>query len=608
MNIFFKARVISYKNLTRWGICGVIGTLAFPFGMIGVVPQLIEAVRPPIPDALLLKAEPGDILASKVITVINNDGREEIATLYGYRSDKKVDSTPSYRVLNRASNEGFTEGDEILPKRTRNSRTFSTSVPGTYITEIIASSPQYHKDNAGVWWQVEFATTTPEAFERQLGRKGANIAYAASNDFFPDADPETTTVDGIVFGRGSNWAEARGDADGWQVFDDLAFNNHGPAIAGSVSGDSIVSRFVAGFDTSSLGSTTIISAEFTVTAVAVEDDYGGSQGYINAVRPAPASNTALAPTDFPNFTGLPGAMAKGSDDDKDLTLMATGPNTWVLNATGQGWINGNGITWLGLAEGHDIEDVPVNLIDNTENRMQVAMAETAGTESDPKLTVVHTGVDVGFVWPVAPANLSRGHDGPCGEDWPDDPKGCFWLSNNSEDVEKIWRDVQPFQRHELVDDKTGKVIGYHLGADYNLGGGDSDLNKPVYPTANGTVRKVLENVCGWGNIIFVRHDTSMGVYTSMYAHVNWLDKGKPKVKVQVSPLEPIAQIGKGSWNRTDCPKGKNKGSYPAHLHFELRKGNNTTPGPAYTKEKLKNGENGQGHQGQINPNAFIATH
>ena len=61
MKYFCKIRAISFKNVTRWGIGGVVGVLAF--GMIGVVPELIEAVRHPIPGAMLLKADTEDILA-----------------------------------------------------------------------------------------------------------------------------------------------------------------------------------------------------------------------------------------------------------------------------------------------------------------------------------------------------------------------------------------------------------------------------------------------------------------------------------------------------------------------------------------------------------------
>lgn len=205
---------------------------------------------------------------------------------------------------------------------------------------------------------------------------------------------------------------------------------------------------------------------------------------------------------------------------------------------------------------------------------------------------------VRFVWPVAPANFSKGHDGPCG-DWSADPKGCYWLNNTSENMKLVWRDVQPFQRHEH---KTAtKYYGYHLGADYNLATGDSDLNMPVYPTATGMVMKVIPNYCGWGNIVFVKHNTYLGVYTSMYAHVNWLSSGKPKVGDKVSPMKSIARIGKGSWTKTSTCGSS--GSYPAHLHFELRKGDNYAVGKGYSPTQVT-----VGLQGQINPNAFIASH
>lgn len=383
-----RAHAIPYRNIILWGIRGGAGVLAF--GVIGVVLEIVEAVRHPIPEPLLLKAEMEDVLGGKIVTVITGDGIEESVALYAYRNDEIVDSTPSSSVFKHARKVELAVGDEILPKRTRNSRTFNTSVPGTYISEFISGGPQYHEDDSGAWWQIVYAATTADAFERQLGRKGANIAYAASEEFFPDPDPEITTVDGLVTGIGLSWADARDGVGGFLVNDFGAFGSGGARISGSSTPDKhIIQRLITGFDTSSLGSVPIDSAEYTVNADVVNDDYGQAEGYINVVQPAPASNTALAGTDFNSFTGLPGPMTKGSDDDKDLTFMPTGPNTWTLNATGLTWINGTGITWLGLAEGHDIEDVQVTLIDNTQNGIDIILAESPGTADDPKLTVIH---------------------------------------------------------------------------------------------------------------------------------------------------------------------------------------------------------------------------
>ena len=45
MKCFSKTRAISFKFVTRWGNGGVVGV--FAFGMIGGIPELIEAVRHP---------------------------------------------------------------------------------------------------------------------------------------------------------------------------------------------------------------------------------------------------------------------------------------------------------------------------------------------------------------------------------------------------------------------------------------------------------------------------------------------------------------------------------------------------------------------------------
>lgn len=200
---------------------------------------------------------------------------------------------------------------------------------------------------------------------------------------------------------------------------------------------------------------------------------------------------------------------------------------------------------------------------------------------------------VSFVWPVDPANPTNGHDGPCG-DWPDDSQGCFWLSEASELAGEVWRDVQPHQRH--LNETFGQ---YHLGADYNLGGGSDDAGLLVYPAAPGRIDPgaILENVCGWGNIVFVEHATIQGPITTMYAHVDWLESGPPTGGL-VDSTTPIARIGNGEWN---C--GSSQGNYPYHLHFEVREGRSTTPGNGYTVERLNDGQ--RGPQGQVDPNSFI---
>jgi murein DD-endopeptidase MepM/ murein hydrolase activator NlpD len=187
--------------------------------------------------------------------------------------------------------------------------------------------------------------------------------------------------------------------------------------------------------------------------------------------------------------------------------------------------------------------------------------------------------DERFTWPIDPTNPSNGFYAACG-DWPNIPDACYWLNSG-------WRDANPFQRF------FNPGLGYHLGADWNLGSGSDDANLPVYAVANGTVSSVLSSVPGWGNIIFVRHNTSFGVYTSMYAHVNRNTSGPPTVGQRVRKGEQIARIGNAG------------GLYPYHLHFEIREGDNTTPGPGYTSSRCSGATC---PQRQIDPNTFIASH
>ncbi len=182
-----------------------------------------------------------------------------------------------------------------------------------------------------------------------------------------------------------------------------------------------------------------------------------------------------------------------------------------------------------------------------------------------------------FVWPTDPNFAGPGFYAACG-DWPGISDGCYWLGAGG------WRDANPFQRH------YNSGFGYHLGADWNLGSGSDDADRPVYTAASGTVVSVQANVTGWGNIIFVRHDTSFGVFTSMYAHVNWNTSGPPNLG-PVARGAQIARVGNGN------------GAWPYHLHFEVRQGLNMSPGAGYTGAQVT-----VGPQGQIDPNAFVASH
>lgn len=102
----------------------------------------------------------------------------------------------------------------------------------------------------------------------------------------------------------------------------------------------------------------------------------------------------------------------------------------------------------------------------------------------------------------------------------------------------------------------------HYGEDWNGdGGGDSDLNDPIYSIANGVVTFAYDVQGGWGRVVIIRHayrDPKTGKIEycdSLYGHNRSI---LVKVGDQVKRGQQISTMG------------NNRGMYPAHLHFEIR--------------------------------------
>ena len=212
-----------------------------------------------------------------------------------------------------------------------------------------------------------------------------------TSTFYPDPNTETSSVDGYAGQGGSqNWGDIRNGAGSSSGDSDASVTE---GMWGGTSGDHI-GRYIFLFDTSSITSEAPSSASLSLYITMTDEDYSDAYSYFNVVQSDPASDTALVNGDYDSFSGLTGAITKGSDDDKDISTGFTTSqyNTWTLNSTGLDWIEGQPVTKLGLAEGHDIEDVDINPGDGLENRITVSMADTTGTTQDPKLTVIHTTI------------------------------------------------------------------------------------------------------------------------------------------------------------------------------------------------------------------------
>jgi len=101
----------------------------------------------------------------------------------------------------------------------------------------------------------------------------------------------------------------------------------------------------------------------------------------------------------------------------------------------------------------------------------------------------------------------------------------------------------------------------HLGEDWNgIGGGNTDLGDPIYSIGHGIVVFARDVRLGWGNVVIVRHlmleNGKLVPIDSLYGH---LDRIMVKEGQQVVRGQQVGTMG------------TNRGMYPAHLHFEIRK-------------------------------------
>ena len=212
--------------------------------------------------------------------------------------------------------------------------------------------------------------------------------YATTTTVYPDADPETTTVDGDVrqSSAGDTFANLRAGA-GTSAQPSVASSTCGTLNATTVSNNyDVLIRFIALFDTSSIPDTdTIDSATLSFHGRSKSDQMGGTHG-IGVVTSTPASNTDLVAGDYAQL-----ATTRQANDITLASWSTVGYNDFALNATGLGNISKTGVSKFGSRLSFDID----NSAPTWGSEESVAggnyAADDAGTTRDPKLAVIHTG-------------------------------------------------------------------------------------------------------------------------------------------------------------------------------------------------------------------------
>ncbi len=229
---------------------------------------------------------------------------------------------------------------------------------------------------------ARYFIATPERMGVSPVVVDARAVFASSLVVYPDPNVETTTMDGYVENYYGTWATMRNDTTCQLNRDSDASLGIDEFNGGTSYG---FDRSMTLFDTSSLTSGATISA--TIVELYVTGKYddrnggGGGPDKVNCVSATPASNTAIAKADYPNFGTTRFAT------DIDITGMSLNAyNTWTCVAAGLAAVSKTGVTKFGWRTAGDIDD---NAGPNSLYTSGIG-THSADAANDPKMTVTYT--------------------------------------------------------------------------------------------------------------------------------------------------------------------------------------------------------------------------
>lgn len=188
---------------------GLVGLMALVLIVSGIDYTITQIKISKIPQDLRINTDKDNIIGAQTIPngkiYDKQDPKKVIyegeVVKYAYKTEKIEDKV-----------------NEVVEKRTKHSRTVKVAEDNekiTYQLEVISGVPQYYEDEDGEWYQADYGTTDLNTYS--LETKGSVLAslffpnkvYATTGTFYPDADPETSTMDGSTNHSGANWTTVR---------------------------------------------------------------------------------------------------------------------------------------------------------------------------------------------------------------------------------------------------------------------------------------------------------------------------------------------------------------------------------------------------------------
>jgi len=164
------------------------------------------------------------------------------------------------------------------------------------------------------------------------------------------------------------------------------------------NGTMLIRRTINKFDTSAIGTDKITAAslKFVTAGYTLEDD--DEYAYLTVVNTSGTSSTSsIVLADYDKIGDSSIDPTEGVDTGDRIPYSDFEGHepyvdsiTFNLNSTGRGWINGAGITHLGIRGGHDCTDNAVTSGGDIENTAHLIFADYTGTANDPLLIVTHS--------------------------------------------------------------------------------------------------------------------------------------------------------------------------------------------------------------------------
>ncbi len=213
-----------------------------------------------------------------------------------------------------------------------------------------------------------------------------------TSTFYPDANPETNTVDGVVVNTDAtgfsqtDWDTFHDDTGGGSAQDSSTGDDF--ARTGKTSAGFTGNRGFLLFDTSSLAASAIDAATVSLYVTGKNNGDNDGDDFIVLVHPAnPASNTAIGAADWDQCGSVDSPTEASSRIDIGSITTSAYNDFTVTNLS---TINTSGITKYCGREGHDVLDSPYAGSTDTYNAIAISLSEFSGSSQDPKLVVTHT--------------------------------------------------------------------------------------------------------------------------------------------------------------------------------------------------------------------------